>query len=53
MQSLSVAPAIQLRPTVAGVEMRVRYITSAHERYATRARMYQRIVDVLHMETVQ
>jgi small-conductance mechanosensitive channel len=53
MQSLSVAPAIQLRPTVAGVEMRVRYITSAHERYAARARMYRRIVDVLHMETVQ
>ena len=51
LQSLSVEPAIQLRPTMAGVEMRVRYITSANERYATRARMYQRIVDLLHEES--
>jgi small-conductance mechanosensitive channel len=53
LQSLSVAPAIQLRPTITGVEMRVRYITSANERYATRARMYERIVDVLQAETVR
>ena len=53
LQSLSVTPAIELRPTAAGVEMRVRYITSANERYATRARMYQRIVEALHVEKMQ
>ena len=47
-QSLSVAPAIHLRPTAAGVEMQVRYITSANERYGTRSRMYEKIVGLLH-----
>ena len=50
MQSLSVAPAIHLRPTGAGVEMQVRYITSANERYETRSRMYEKIVGLLHGE---
>ena len=50
MQSLSVAPAIHLRPTAAGVEIQIRYITSANERYATRSRMYEKIVGLLHGE---
>jgi small-conductance mechanosensitive channel len=51
MQSLAVSPAIHLRPTGAGVEMQVRYITSANDRYATRSRMYEKIVGLLHGET--
>ncbi len=47
LQSLSVVPAIHLRPTGAGVEMQVRYITSANERYATRSRMYEKIVGLM------
>jgi len=50
MQSLSVAPAIHLRPTLAGIELQVRYITSANERYAMRSRMYEKIVALLHGE---
>jgi hypothetical protein len=50
VQSLSVAPAPHLRPTAAGVEMHVRYITSANERYAMRARLYEKIVGLLHGE---
>jgi small-conductance mechanosensitive channel len=50
MQSLAVSPAIHLRPTGAGVEMQVRYITSANDRYATRSRMYEKIVGLLHGE---
>ena len=48
MHSVSAAPAINLRPTTAGVEIHVRYITRAHERYATRTRLYQEIVALLH-----
>jgi small-conductance mechanosensitive channel len=50
LQSLSVVPAIHLRPTGAGVEMQVRYITSAHERYTMRSRMYEKIVGLMHGE---
>jgi small-conductance mechanosensitive channel len=48
LQSLSVLPAIHLRPTGSGVEMQVRYITSAQERYAMRSRMYEKIVALMH-----
>jgi len=50
MQSLSVAPAIHLRPTPAGVELQVRYITRASERYAMRSGMYEKIVGLLQGE---
>ena len=46
--SVSAAPAINLRPTPLGVEVHVRYITRAHERYATRTKLYQDIVALLH-----
>jgi len=49
-KSLTVAPAIHLRPTAAGVEMQIRYITSANERYVTRSRMYEKIVALLRGE---
>ena len=48
MQSVSAAPAINLRPTAGGIEVHVRYITRASERFATRTRLYQRLVDLLH-----
>jgi small-conductance mechanosensitive channel len=48
IKSLSAAPAINLRPTTAGVEVHVRYITRASERYTARAQLYQGIVDLLH-----
>jgi small-conductance mechanosensitive channel len=45
---VSAAPAINLRPTSSGVEVHVRYITRAQERYATRTALYQDIVAMLH-----
>ena len=48
VRSVSAAPAINLRPTSAGVEVHVRYITRASERYAARTRLYQEIVELLH-----
>ena len=46
--SVSAAPAINLRPTTSGVEVHVRYITRAHERYATRTKLYEEIVALMH-----
>jgi small-conductance mechanosensitive channel len=51
LQSLSVAPAIQLRPTGTAVEVQVRYITSANERFMMRARMYEKIVALMHAQS--
>jgi len=51
MKAQSVAPAIHLRPTGSGVELQVRYITSANERYAVRSRMYEKIVGLLQKTT--
>ena len=48
LASVSAAPAINVRPTSSGVQVLVRYITRAHERYETRTRLYQAVVDLLH-----
>jgi hypothetical protein len=51
-QSVSATPAINLRPTTAGVEVHVRYITRANERYSTRTHLYQALVELLHQRPV-
>jgi len=52
-QPLSAEPAVNLRPTTAGVEVHVRYITRASERFVTRTRLYQALVDLLHRNRVE
>jgi small-conductance mechanosensitive channel len=47
MKALSAAPAINVKPVVGGVEIAVRYITRANERYQLRAKLYQAAVDLL------
>jgi small-conductance mechanosensitive channel len=47
LSSLSAAPAINVKPVIGGVEIAVRYITSAHERYQLRAKLNQIMVDLL------
>jgi small-conductance mechanosensitive channel len=47
LKALSAAPAINVKPVVGGVEIAVRYITQAHERYQLRARLNQTMVDLL------
>jgi hypothetical protein len=47
-QPVSAAPAINLRPTTSGVEVHVRCIRRASERYATPTRLYQALVELLH-----
>jgi len=48
VRSVSAAPTVNLRPTSAGVEVHVRYITRAQERSAIRARLNQALVELLH-----
>ncbi len=48
VSSVSAAPAVNLRPTSAGVEVHVRYIARAQERSAIRARLNQALVELLH-----
>src|SRR4029077_19495951 len=45
--SLSAAPSINIKPVIGGVEIAVRYITPAHERYQLRSKLNQILVDLL------
>lgn len=48
VKSFSAIPSLDVRPTPSGVEIVVRYIARAHERYDMRARLYSKLVDLLH-----
>jgi len=45
--AMTAAPAINVKPVIGGVEISVRYITRANERYQLRAKLYQAAVDLL------
>ena len=46
VKAFSAAPSISVRPAGTGVEVVVRYITRAQERYEVRTRLYQAIVEL-------
>jgi small-conductance mechanosensitive channel len=48
VQSISAAPAISVRPTGSAVEVSVRYITRAYERYETRKKLYGAVLELMH-----
>jgi len=50
--TLTAAPAINVKPVVGGVEIAVRYITRANERYQMRAQLNQAAVDLLGQDLV-
>jgi small-conductance mechanosensitive channel len=52
MSALTAAPAINVKPVVGGVEIAVRYVTRAHERYQMRAKLYQAAVELLGRRNV-
>jgi len=47
LSGLSAAPAISVKPVIGGIEVAVRYITRANERYALRAKLNQAAVGLL------
>lgn len=53
LSQFSAAPAVDLRPASSGVDVLVRYVTRANERFDVRNRLYVAVLDVLHRpETV-
>lgn len=48
LQSVSATPALSVRPTREGIEIRIRYIARAAERLELRTRLYQQVVELLH-----
>lgn len=47
MSSFAATPGVSVRPTAAGIEVTVRYITRASERHEVRSRLYQAVVEIL------
>jgi small-conductance mechanosensitive channel len=50
--ALSAAPSLSIRPTGAGVNIVLRYLTRANERHEVRARLYRAAVDLLRKKQV-
>jgi len=48
VKTLSAVPGINVRPTAAGIEVHVRYITRAYERHESRNRLYTAVVEMMH-----
>ncbi|HEX3914182.1 MAG TPA: mechanosensitive ion channel domain-containing protein [Steroidobacteraceae bacterium] len=46
-KAFSGTPGVSVKPVVGGVEIAVRYITRANERFMVRAKLYQQAVDLL------
>jgi small-conductance mechanosensitive channel len=51
MSSLSAAPAINVKPVAGGIEVAVRYVTRANDRYAMRNALNQAAVELLGAKT--
>ena len=51
-KALAATPGIELRPAGSDIEVVVRYITRANERYSMRSQLYSRILRVLQGDKV-
>jgi small-conductance mechanosensitive channel len=47
MSTLSAAPAVNVKPVIGGVEIAVRYITRASERYQMRSKLYEAAMNLI------
>jgi len=47
-RTFSAKPTVDLKPSVNRLDVNVRYITRAPERYEVKSRLFQKIVDLLH-----
>jgi hypothetical protein len=42
---------VNLRPSGSGIELLIRYVTRASERFGVRNRLYQQVIELLHKES--
>lgn len=47
-RSFTAEPAVDMRPGPSGIDLIVRYVTRASDRFEVRNRLYQRILSLLH-----
>lgn len=47
LSRFSAEPVVNVRPSAAGIDTQVRFVTRASERFALRNRLYQRLVEIL------
>jgi small-conductance mechanosensitive channel len=47
LSRFSATPVVNLRPSASGVDIQVRYVTRASERFDLRNRLYQHVIDLL------
>jgi small-conductance mechanosensitive channel len=50
LSRFSAAPVVNLRPSESGIDLHVRYVTRASERFVVRNRLYQHVIDLLYKE---
>jgi small-conductance mechanosensitive channel len=48
LSQFKAAPAVDMRPAASGIDILVRYVTRAADRFDTRNRLYQSVIDLLH-----
>ncbi|HXC95250.1 MAG TPA: mechanosensitive ion channel domain-containing protein [Edaphobacter sp.] len=46
-------PSVDMRPAASGVDIVVRYVTRANDRFEMRNRLYQTVIDLLHKNETQ
>jgi small-conductance mechanosensitive channel len=51
-QAFSAKPAVDLRPSLTSLNVVVRYITRAPQRYEVKSRLFEAIVDLLHKQAL-
>jgi small-conductance mechanosensitive channel len=50
LSRFSATPVVNLRPSESGIDIQVRYVTRASERFGVRNRLYQHVIDLLQKE---
>jgi small-conductance mechanosensitive channel len=48
LSQFKATPAVDMRPAASGIDILVRYVTRAANRFDTRNRLYQSVIDLLH-----
>jgi len=53
LSRFSAAPVVNQRPSGSGIELLIRYVTRASERFGVRNSLYQRVIELLHKENTE